>query len=333
MKNIFFSLSLFFVVLNLNAQNYDVRFNRTSVNCQTRQVCYDVQIRPNGATPFYLAGQNWRIYWDATKATFVSGTSVLPTPLYTPYTQVQLVQNANADGVNGTLNFEANLSFLNYYMDLNNTVSGGILLPTGQWTTTSNLCFTVTQAVIDNPNTCIEMVFGRESRTAPYATAYVEVSRWLSAGVTTNSTGVLYDDMDATDGDQACFDVVCALSDITIADITVNEGVGNATVQVCIPAATTAPVTVTLNTSNGTATTPQDYTALSNVLVTIPAGQTCTSVTIPITDDTINETGESFNITLTNPSANAAISDGSSTVSIIDNDAACNAQAPVISGN
>ncbi|MBK9584287.1 MAG: hypothetical protein IPO48_21090 [Saprospiraceae bacterium] len=92
-------------------------------------------------------------------------------------------------------------------------------------------------------------------------------------------------------------------------------------------------MTVTLNTSNGTATTPQDYTALSNVLVTIPAGQKRTSVTIPITDDTINETGESFNITLTNPSAIRAISDGSSAVSIIDNDAACNTQAPEISVN
>ena len=333
MKNIFLGLLLLFVVLNLNAQNYDVRFNRTSVNCQTRQVCYDVQIRPNGATPFYLAGQNWRIYWDATKATFVSGTSVLPTPLYTPYTQVQLVQNANADATNGPLGFEANFGFLNYFMDLNDTNNGGIVLPAGVWTSTSNLCFTVAQAVIDNPNTCIEMVFGRESLTAPYATAYVEVSRWLSAGATTNSVGVLYDDMDSMDGDQACFDVACAISGISIADVTVNEDAGNATVQVCIPAATTAPVTVTLNTSNGTATTPQDYTAQSNVLVTIPAGQTCTSVTIPITDDTINEAGESFNVTLTNPSANAAISDGSSTVSIIDNDAACNAQAPVISGN
>ncbi|MBK9584288.1 MAG: hypothetical protein IPO48_21095 [Saprospiraceae bacterium] len=42
----------------------------------------------------------------------------------------------------------------------------------------------------------------------------------------------------AKSGDQACFDVVCAISGISIADVTVNEGVGNATVQVCIPAAT-----------------------------------------------------------------------------------------------
>ena len=210
MKNIILVFSFLLVRFMINAQNYDVRFNRTNVDCETRQVCYDVQIRPNGSTAFNLAGQNWRIFWDASKATFVSGTSVLPIPLYTPYTQVQLVENANADSRNGLLDFEANLSFLNYYMDLNDTNSGGILLPAGEWTTTSNLCFTVAQEVIDNPSTCLEMVFGRETLTAAYATAYVEISRWVSSGVTTNAVGVVHDDLNASDGDQACFDVICA---------------------------------------------------------------------------------------------------------------------------
>jgi uncharacterized protein affecting Mg2+/Co2+ transport len=333
MKSIFLSIFLSFITVSIIAQNYDVRFNRTSVNCQTRQVCYDVQIRPNGSTPFNMAGQNWRIFWDATKATFVSGTSVLPTPMYTTYTEVQLVQNANADAKNGPLGFEANFGFLNYFMDLNDTNGGGILLPAGEWTTTSNLCFTVAQEVIDNPATCLEMVFARESLTSVYATAYVEVSRWVSSGVTTNSTGILYDDLNSSDGDQACFDVVCAISNITIADITVNEDTGNATVQVCIGSTALDPVTVTLNTSDGTAISPQDYTAQSNILVTIPVGETCTSVVIPITDDTTFESQELFNVTLTNPSVNATISDGASTVTIVDNDPACNAQAPVISGN
>lgn len=333
MKSIFLSIFLSIFIGSIFAQNYDVRFNRSSANCQTREVCYNVQIRPNGPSPFTLAGQNWRIFWDASKASFISGSSTLPTPLYTPYTQVQLVQNVNAGATNGLLDFEDNLSFLNFFMDLNNTEVGGILLTAGQWTTVANLCFSASQEVIDNPFACIELVFARETLTAPYATAYVQVSRWVSSGVTTNSVGVLYDDLNSLDGDQACFDITCSTSGITIADITVNESDGIATLQVCIPTSTSQPVTVTVNTSNSTAVAPHDYISLTDFLVTITTGQTCAPVNIEIINDTVFENSEFFNVVLSNPSSNAFILDDTATVTILDNDNECPAQAPRIIGN
>jgi hypothetical protein len=106
---------------------------------------------------------------------------------------------------------------------------------------------------------------------------------------------------------------------LSINDITVTEGVNpTATLQICASAASTSPITVTYTTSNGTAMMGTDYTT-TTATATIPAGQTCVNVTIPIIDDAINEPTETFTVTLTNPS-NATIADGTGIVTILDND-------------
>lgn len=322
MKNLMLSMGLIFMALVVTkAQDYDIRFNRSSVNCQTRQVCYDVQLRPSGSS-FNLAGQNYRLFYDGSKASYISGTSLLPGQ-YQGFTLVQDVQNQNADATNGALNFEATLSFLNYGMDLNDTQNGGILLPAGQWTTTSNLCFTVTQDVVNNPNVCIEAVWARAALTSQYATAYVEISKWLSPNNTTNAVPNQYIDLNASSGDQACLNIACApvaLPTISVSNLTANENGGSASVQVCLSTASSTPVTVTLNTSNGTATSSSDYVAISNAVVTIPAGQLCTPVNIPILDDNTAEGNETFTITISNPSSNATLGTSTATVTIADNE-------------
>lgn len=324
MKDLILSFGLIFLALVVaQGQDYDIRFNRSSVNCQTRTVCYDVQLRPNGPS-FNLAGQNYRIYYDGSKASWISGSSLLPSQ-YQGFTLVPNgnIQNVDASATNGLLSFDATLSFLNYGMDLNDTQNGGINLPTGQWTTTSNLCFTVTQDVVDNPNVCVEAVWAREALTSQYATAYVEVSKWLSSNNTTNAVPNQYIDLNASSGDQACLNIACApvsLPTISVSNLTANENGGSANVQVCLSAASTTPVTVTLNTSNGTALASSDFVAISNATVTIPAGQLCTPVNIPILDDAVAEGNETFTVTLSNPSANVTLGNATATVTIADNE-------------
>jgi hypothetical protein len=67
--------------------------------------------------------------------------------------------------------------------------------------------------------------------------------------------------------------------------------------------------------------------------VTIPAGQTSVNLPISILDDTTYEGNENFTVTLSSPSANATLGTSVGTVTILDNEVSCNAQAPVISGN
>jgi hypothetical protein len=68
------------------------------------------------------------------------------------------------------------------------------------------------------------------------------------------------------------------LRDISIADIRVSEGDGNATVQICIDQVSTHPVTVEYSTSDKSAKKGLDYTSVSDTIV-IQVGQTC--VTTP----------------------------------------------------
>ena len=79
-------------------------------------------------------------------------------------------------------------------------------------------------------------------------------------------------------------------------------------------------VDVTYSTQNGTAVAPDDYQSTTAV-VTIPAGQTSTEITVPVVDDPNQEPDENFTVELSN-AVNAAISatNGVGTVTIEYND-------------
>lgn len=111
---------------------------------------------------------------------------------------------------------------------------------------------------------------------------------------------------------------------LSVADTSVNEGAGTATVRVTLSASSTNVITVAYATSNGTATAGQDYTATSGTL-TFSAGQISRTFTIPIINDTLVESTETINVTLTDPT-NASILDAAGVVSIIDND--CSPSTP-----
>jgi len=320
MKYLIFNFFLFLITSHLSGQNYDTRFELSSINCETHQVCYHVQLRPNGAGSFNLAGQNYRIFYNSSLASFISGQSLLPSQ-YGEYTLVQNMEGADASEMNGPLAFEATLGFLNFAMDLNDVQNGGINLPANEWTSTSKLCFTAVDEVLDNVDSCIELIWGRSGLTDVYATAFVEVSRWVSTNNTTNSLGILYDDLNSDDGASSCLVLNCQPNAISVSNITGNESMGSAEIQVCIAAVTTENVTVNLTTSDSTAVSPNDYTAVTNAMVTIPVGQTCSSILIPIPQDTISETNEIFKVALTNASPNASIGDGYALVTIVDDEA------------
>jgi hypothetical protein len=319
MKYLIFNFFLFLLSFHLSAQNYDTRFQLSTINCETQQVCYNVQLRPNGAGSFNLAGQNYRIFYNSSLAAYLSGQSLLPSQ-YGEYTLVQDVQGADASDMNGPLAFESTLGFLNYAMDLNDIQNGGINLPTNQWTSTSNLCFTVDADVLNSLESCLELIWAREGLTDIYATAFVEVSRWVSTNNTTNSLGILYDDLDVDDGASSCLVINCQPTSISVSDVTINEVEGSAQVQICLVAPASENVNVNLTTSDSTALAPNDYTDPTSIMITIPAGQVCSSVLIPITNDSISEINEVFKINLSNPSSNASIGDGYGIVTILDDE-------------
>jgi len=65
-------------------------------------------------------------------------------------------------------------------------------------------------------------------------------------------------------------------------------------------------VTVKLTPSNGTATAPSDYTN-TTITVSFANGQTTKTVTIPVVNDTVSESTQTLNLTLSTPSGGATL--------------------------
>jgi hypothetical protein len=121
-----------------------------------------------------------------------------------------------------------------------------------------------------------------------------------------------------SDTSTAAMLTVRATPALRVSDVTVNEEDGTATVQVCLTAVTNRPVSFLYATTNGSASILFDYIPRLGVK-TIPAGQTCATVVIPIVDNELPESTEQFYLNISNAS-NAAIADDRGVITIIDTD-------------
>ena len=113
-------------------------------------------------------------------------------------------------------------------------------------------------------------------------------------------------------------DYLASLTKISIQDVTVVENIGSVTVTISLSVASTNTITVNFETTDGTAIAGTDYTATTG-MVTFTPGQTSRTISIPILDDTLQESTETFNIILSD-ATNAAILDGTAIITITDND-------------
>lgn len=108
--------------------------------------------------------------------------------------------------------------------------------------------------------------------------------------------------------------------DFSIANVTVDEGAGTATVTITRDDPVAA-ATIDVATADGTATAGTDYTALTET-VNFAAGAATATATIAITDDADSENDETFSVSLSNPSIGQIVAgQGTATVTITDNDA------------
>ena len=139
-----------------------------------------------------------------------------------------------------------------------------------------------------------------------------------------SSTGVLLDvEITVTD--------VSPNVSVTPGTLSVDEDAGNAQLTVELSAEHSDTVTVEWETSDGTAVSGSDYTADSGMLSFSP-GDTEKTISVAITDDSLDEGSETFTVTLSNPS-NADLGVSASTVAIVDNDTVVSLTPPALSVN
>jgi hypothetical protein len=98
------------------------------------------------------------------------------------------------------------------------------------------------------------------------------------------------------------------------------EGAGSAAVIVTRGSGAASGVTVQFATSNGSALAGSDYTATSGTL-TFAADETSKLIDVPLVDDSVQESAETFVVTLTNPGGGATLGTFAvAQVVIVDND-------------
>ncbi len=99
------------------------------------------------------------------------------------------------------------------------------------------------------------------------------------------------------------------------------EGAGVATITVTRAGGSAGAVSASFSTSDGTARAGEDYTAVSGLTVTFADGDSAPkTVAVPITDDVLNEPGETVSLSLSNLAGGAAFgSPAAATLTIADN--------------
>ena len=109
-------------------------------------------------------------------------------------------------------------------------------------------------------------------------------------------------------------------SSVSVADAEATEEEdGTMDFVVTLDPAASDTVTVDYATSDGTAMAGEDYAATSGTLTFVPDDTTKT-ISVPITDDTEDDGGETFTLTLSNASGGVQLGDAEATGTILDDD-------------
>ena len=108
---------------------------------------------------------------------------------------------------------------------------------------------------------------------------------------------------------------------ISIDDLSVSESAATAQVTVRLSRPAHGEVTLRYGTAAGTAIATSDYTARSRVAVTVPAGDTTATVSVPILADDVYEADEFFFVDLSDPTVAELSSDTRAVITIVDDDA------------
>ncbi len=206
---------------------------------------------------------------------------------------------------------------------------------------TTTMVFTVTTSVASGLTTTVNYQTSDGSATAPgdYTTAAGTVS--IPAGSTSATFGVLVkgdtlhetnetftvnlgNPVGAAIGAGSATGTIVdddAAPTVSVADTSVPDG-GNGTTTpavflVTLSAPSAGPVTVDYATSDGTATQPRNYTATSGTL-TIAAGSTTATFTVPVIGGMPHEGDRTFTVTLADPSGATLADPATATGTIVD---------------
>ena len=213
------------VGVQADPSQWDIQLTRSSLDCITRQVCYQLEVQNTAGTDWALGDQNYRLFFDGDYMTVVSVTSLLP-PAY--YDGAILDQNIKIMGqgqepFSPLDDIDDNLGFLDFNIvqtDKSNP-SGAVQLTNGTFTPVAEICVDVAPEVLDDDmgNNCIAFYHSRPSTAGTITNQYTTITENDAPNSTTPSVGVNYNDLTSADGNDACLGLIVSACDISGADM------------------------------------------------------------------------------------------------------------------
>jgi hypothetical protein len=119
---------------------------------------------------------------------------------------------------------------------------------------------------------------------------------------------------------------------LSIDDVTVAEDSGMADFTVSLSLPGTELISVAVQTSDGSAVSPDDFTAVSATTLTFNPGETIQTLSVLIEDDALQEGTETFSVLLGN-AVNASLGDASGTGRIVDNEVSACGEPAIDAGS
>lgn len=157
-------LTLVFILLgtlSLAAQkNVDIRLKQSSF--QGKESCYDIDLRSPNGHDIALAGQNYRLFYDSDKLSYLEDktTHELDRRTY-----------GKMDVLNTT---DKSIGFLSLSFEGRILSDKGIKLTSdGEWTNTMNVCFE------QKSGKYYDITWANPKRTSQFATVEIAMSEWL----------------------------------------------------------------------------------------------------------------------------------------------------------
>lgn len=180
-----FFIIIFIAILKDGKCQYELSLSlkKDSLYASEFTICYALEIKNESSVNWGIAGQNYRLFYDSKRLRFnnTRTNSLLPLEDYSALNIVTHVEHLNASG-QGNLNFDSDLGFLNLFIDLNNTLEGGVILAPQKSAIVAQLCFDLVNN--DLANLCSSVIFAQDELTSAYAPVSNEISVWLSPHIT-----------------------------------------------------------------------------------------------------------------------------------------------------
>ncbi len=153
----------------------DVRLSHNTLDKAEKALYVDIDVRMDNQDRMVLAGQNYRIYYPTETLSLnkKGSKSQLSQDQYSNLQFAKVLEHVAASG-QGDISFDGDLGFANFSVELLDNQKGGASLSDKDgWMTIATLKFDVLGEFEE-----VSMVWGRESLSAKYATAFVEIAEW-----------------------------------------------------------------------------------------------------------------------------------------------------------